>query len=112
MFPHDILGKDNLSLCIVTFTILISQKKDKNVTPSHLQSVNLLEYLNDGVPCWPLHVCGFICVFMCVFVQEHTQGEQDRHAAREVHCKLATSDLESRIFLAVDQRHVVFIDST
>lgn len=54
----------------------------------------------------------FICVFMCVFVQEQTQSEQDRHAAREVYCKLATSDLESRIFLAIDQQHVVFIDST
>lgn len=93
--------------------ILITQKKD-NVVLCRLQSVYLLEYLNDGVSYCALHmyVCGFICVFICVFVQEQTQREQDRHATREVYCKLATSDLESRIFLAVDQQHVVFIDST
>lgn len=75
----------------------------------------LLEYLNDVVSYWPLHaqrMCGFIRVFMCVFVQEQTHREQDRHAEGEVYCKLATSDLESHIFLAVDQQHVVFIDST
>lgn len=49
---------------------------------------------------------------MCVFLQEQTQREQDRHAVNEVHCKLATSVLESHIFLAIDQQHVVFIDST
>lgn len=57
-------------------------------------------------------MCVVLCVFMCVFVQEQTQREQDRHAVREVYCKLATSDLESRILLAVDQQHVVFIDNT
>lgn len=79
----------------------------------------LLEYLNDGVPYWPLYTeCMYVvlyvclCVFMCVFVQEQTRREQDRHAEREVYCKLATSDLESHIFLAIDQQHVVFIDST
>lgn len=51
----------------------------------------------------------FIYVFiMCVFVQEQTQRERDRHAAREVRRKPATSDLDSHIFLAVDQQHVVF----
>lgn len=88
-------------------------EKDNSVVPRRPQSVYLLEYVNDGSSCRPLRVCGFICVFMCVFVQEQTQGEQDRHAAaREAHCKLATSDLESSIFLAIDQQHVVFIDST
>ncbi len=57
-------------------------------------------------------MCAVLYVFMCVFVQEQTRREQDRHTAREVYCKLATSDLESRIFLAIDQRHVVFIDGT
>lgn len=59
-----------------------------------------------------MYTSGFICVFMCVFAKEQAQREQDRHTVREVYCEPATSDLESRIFLAVDQQHVVFIDST
>lgn len=54
----------------------------------------------------------FICVLMFVFVQGQTQREEDRHAAREVYCKLATSDLEGRIFLTLEQQHVVLIRST
>lgn len=57
--------------------------------------------------------CGFyMCTYVCVCARADRAREQDRHAEREAYCKLATSDLASRIFLSVEQQHVVIVDST
>lgn len=106
------------------FTLLTGFSKEcKDNTVHHFtvdkcRDSRVVILLRESRPTHPLRsahlVCvGFICVFMCVFARQLTQRELGQtHSEREVYCKLATSDLGSRIFLAVDQQHVVFIDST